>query len=85
MFHDMLNWHMDMKRFENEYRVKSTRFDEDFATLFANIYPSFEVARNEDINKDPELKNAYDRLSIEHHAATVQSRKPWTKPSSWKS
>jgi hypothetical protein len=74
MFHDMLNWHMDMKRFQNEYRVKSTRFDEGFATLFSNIYPSFEVASNEDINKDLKLKNAYDRLSIEHHAASGRVR-----------
>jgi hypothetical protein len=56
MFHDVLSWHMDMKRFKKEYKVKSARFDENFANLFSNIYPSFEIASNEDINKDPELK-----------------------------
>jgi len=74
MFHDMLNCLMDMKRFKKEYRVKSARFDEDFATLFSNVYPSFEIAGNEDINKDPELKNAYNRLSIEHRAASGRVR-----------
>jgi hypothetical protein len=73
MFHDVLSWHMDMKRFKKEYNVESARFDEDFATLFSNIYPSFEVASNEDINKDP-LKNADDRLSIEHRAASGRVR-----------
>jgi hypothetical protein len=75
MFHDILSWHMDMRRFRSTYKNK--QFDEDFDLLFSKIYPSFEVDSNEAIQKDPKLQAAYVNLCLNHAKASRQVKARW--------
>jgi hypothetical protein len=70
MFHNMLSWHMDMRQFGPGY--KKQRFQKEFDFLFSKIYPSFEVASNQAIEKDPQLSAAYNNLWLDHADANRQ-------------
>lgn len=70
IFHDILSRHMDMRQFGPAY--KKPRFDTEFQVLFSKIYPSFEVASNEAVMKDPILLAAYRNLEFDHRDANAQ-------------
>ncbi|KAE9378784.1 hypothetical protein N431DRAFT_553156 [Stipitochalara longipes BDJ] len=69
-FHNILSWHMDMRQFGPAF--KNPNFDKEFKFLFSKIYPSFKIASDKTIAKDPTLSTAYRRLWLEYKEASRQ-------------